>query len=240
MMEKKGKKQREGRSLIRGHLEKVSSRIFDQHRALITEMIRGRYGVYALYRRDKLYYVGLATDLRKRINQHVRDRHKGKWTHFSLYVLRQSEHLREVESLILRIADPSGNYMKGRLKGSKDLRPQLKTKLRSELRKSEDEILGVKTEAGSEPARGRRAAGKEGLALRGLVRNGQGIYARYKGVEYRAVVYSTGVIRLKGKRYSSPSGAAKAIVERRTVNGWRFWKYKDGSGELRALGDLRK
>ncbi len=74
----------------------------------------------------------------------------------------------------------------------------------------------------------------------GLLRNGEGIYARYKGVEYRAVVYSMGVIRFKGKRYWSASGAAKAIVERRTVNGWSFWRYKDGGGGFRALGELRK
>ena len=78
------------------------------------------------------------------------------------------------------------------------------------------------------------------VAGTGLLRNGQAIYARYKGVEYRAVVYSTGRIRFRGKRYSSPSAAALAILERGAVNGWRFWKYKDSSGELRPLSDLRK
>gem|GEM_PF-4432504 len=48
-----------------------------------------------------------------------------------------------------------------------------------------------------------------------------------------------GVRQLKGSRYWSPSGAAEAIVERRTVNGWGFWKYRDGWGGLRALADLR-
>jgi hypothetical protein len=231
---------RSARSIIRGHLEKVSSRIFDQNRALITEMIRGRYGVYALYRRDKLYYVGLATDLRKRINRHLRDRHKAKWTHFSLYILRQSEHLREVESLILRIADPTGNYMKGNLKGSKDLRPKLKTLLADDYRKAIDDILGMKRESKQARTRRKTSVPKHRLPLTGLLRNGQAIYARYKGVEYRALVYSTGLIRFRRKRYSSPSAAALAILERGAVNGWRFWKYKDASGDLRPLSDLRK
>jgi type III restriction enzyme len=92
----KKKAKRAARPIVAGHLEKISSRIFDQNRSLITEMIKGRYGVYALYRREKLYYVGLATNLRSRINQHLKDRHKGKWTHFSLYILRKTDHLREI------------------------------------------------------------------------------------------------------------------------------------------------
>jgi type I restriction-modification system DNA methylase subunit len=34
-----------------------------------------RHGVYALYRGNRLYYVGLASNLRSRLNTHLRDRH---------------------------------------------------------------------------------------------------------------------------------------------------------------------
>ena len=128
----KKKSKRVSRSIVVGHLEKVSSGIFDKNRGLITEMIRGHYGLYALYRREKLYYVGLATDLRKRINHHLRDRHKGKWTRFSLYILRKTEHLREIETLLLRIADPTGNSVKGRLSRSKNLLPDLKRQVKKQ------------------------------------------------------------------------------------------------------------
>ena len=66
-----GKKRirRGSRPIVAGHLEKISSKVFDRYRRQITDMIRGNYGVYALYRRDKLYYIGLATDFRRRINQ---------------------------------------------------------------------------------------------------------------------------------------------------------------------------
>ena len=37
-------------------------------------MIQGHKGLYVLYRRDKLYYVGLASNLRRRINQHLTDK----------------------------------------------------------------------------------------------------------------------------------------------------------------------
>jgi len=71
-------------------------------------------------------------------------------------------------------------------------------------------------------------ASTDGNALKGKLRHGQGIYANYKGTSYRAVFYKTRGIKLNGKFYETPTGAAKAIVDRGTVNGWSFWKYKDG------------
>ena len=41
-------------------------------------MIKRRAGVYALYRKqEKLYYVGLASNLMGRSKAHLRDRHTG-------------------------------------------------------------------------------------------------------------------------------------------------------------------
>ena len=105
-MAKKKKAKRKSRSIIVGHLEKISSKVFDQHRKQISEIIKNNYGVYSLYRRDKLYYIGLASDFKKRIHQHLKDRHKGKWNYFSLYIIRKSDHIREVEALLVRIAQP--------------------------------------------------------------------------------------------------------------------------------------
>ncbi|MHC4620755.1 MAG: restriction system modified-DNA reader domain-containing protein [Planctomycetota bacterium] len=226
------------RPIVAGYLEKISSRIFDQNRSLITEMIKGRYGVYALYRREKLYYVGLATNLRSRINQHLKDRHRGNWTHFSLYILRKTDHLREIETLLLRIADPTGNYIRGKLKSSKDLRPELKVLLTEDSKRL---ILGGKKAAHKRVKKAKRKSKSEGdLPLKGLLRNGQGIYAEYKGKNYSAVVYHTGIIRFNDTIYDTPSAAGKALVDRRTCNGWRFWKYKDNAGNLVALANLRK
>ncbi|UCF43742.1 MAG: hypothetical protein JSV99_02090, partial [Planctomycetota bacterium] len=89
--------------------------------------------------------------------------------------------------------------------------------------------------------RKRKKRGKEGEGgLRGLLRNGQAIYANYKGETYRAVFYTQRGIKFRGRFYASPSGAAKAIVDRRTVSGWRFWKYKDKAGKLVMLKELRR
>jgi len=88
-------------------------------------MIQGHQGLYALYRRNKLYYVGLASDLRRRINQHLKDRHGGKWTHFSLYIIRKTDHIKELESMLLCIAYPEGNAQRGKLPKASNLLPRL-------------------------------------------------------------------------------------------------------------------
>jgi hypothetical protein len=238
----KKKTTRGSRPIVVGHLEKISSRVFDDYRNRITELIRGEHGVYALYRREKLYYVGLATDLRKRINQHLRDRHEKKWTHFSLYILRKSDHLRELETLLLRIADPTGNYVKGKLQRSKDLRPALKVMITEDFKKSMDDILGIRKKGRRKKEKGIgkvRGTGGE-PPLKGLMKNGKGIYRNYKGKTFKGIVYSSGIIRLRGKRYLTPTAAALSIVDRGTVNGWNFWKYKDGKGNLVPLKKLRK
>ncbi len=84
MAKKKAGRRRGG--LVLGHLERISSAAFDKYNQVITELVGGKNGIYALYRNNQLYYVGLATNLRQRINQHLKDRHAGKWNYFSLYL----------------------------------------------------------------------------------------------------------------------------------------------------------
>jgi hypothetical protein len=59
--------------------------------------MRGRNGVCA-YRKGKLYYSGLASDLRGRLRWHLRDRHAQRWDTFSVYLTIGDKHLRELES----------------------------------------------------------------------------------------------------------------------------------------------
>ena len=111
--------------LLLQHLEKVSRRVLEEYRDLIRDMIRDRDGVYALYRRDRLYYVGLASNLMRRLNAHLNDRHRGSWDRFSVYLTVRGEHMKELESLMLRIAQPPGNKQSGKFKASDNLRALL-------------------------------------------------------------------------------------------------------------------
>ena len=43
--------------LVCQHLENVSRTVWEEHQDIVREYVRHRQGVYALYRRGKLYYV---------------------------------------------------------------------------------------------------------------------------------------------------------------------------------------
>jgi hypothetical protein len=94
--------------------ESISSEAFEKHADVIRKFVRGRNGVYALYRRGKLYYSGLASDLRGRLRHHSRDRHKQLWDTLGVYLTIGDQHLRELELLILRVAQPPGNRQLGK------------------------------------------------------------------------------------------------------------------------------
>jgi Restriction Enzyme Adenine Methylase Associated/GIY-YIG catalytic domain len=235
------KKAKRTRSIITGHLEKIGAKVFDDFSSVITDLIKGHQGIYALFKKDRLYYVGLARNLKSRINAHNKDRHQNKWTHFSLYIIRKEDHIKEIESLVLRIAYPKGNKVKGKLKQSKDIRPLLKRRLKDEWIKQLDGIIGNKNSpAGKIKKRVHKKTGER--PLQGLLRDDQRIYCSYKGKDYVARVMPSGTIKMipSGQCFDSPSMAGIAVTKKKTINGWRFWKYKEKTGELVYIDTLRK
>lgn len=107
------------------HLENLARDVLERYPHVIAVQIKGRRGIYALYRRDRLYYVGLATNLLSRLKQHLKDQHAKSWDRFSVYVTVHDEHMRELESLLLRIGAPKGNKRSGKFIKSTNLRPSL-------------------------------------------------------------------------------------------------------------------
>jgi hypothetical protein len=74
-------------------------------------------GIYALYDNHGLYYVGLTTrSLKSRIKRHTIDRHRKKWNKFSWYLIPNFKYSKDMETAILRIINPKGNKVKGRIK----------------------------------------------------------------------------------------------------------------------------
>ena len=94
----------------------------EEFQDIVREYVRGQQGVYALYRRDRLYYVGLASNLRGRLAQHVRDRHGRSWDRFSVYLTTDDSHMKELESLLLRVVRPPGNKVIGGFIKSENLK----------------------------------------------------------------------------------------------------------------------
>lgn len=117
--------------LVCQHLENISRQALEKYQAIIRRYVRERQGVYALYRHNKLYYVGLASSLQGRLKIHLRDRHADSWDRFSVYLTIGDSHLRELESLILRVVKPSGNKRKGKFAKSEDLRRRLQHDFRA-------------------------------------------------------------------------------------------------------------
>ena len=229
------------RPIVAGHLEKIGSNVFDNYSSVIKELIKGNQGIYALYKKDRLYYVGLASNLKSRINAHNKDKHQNKWTHFSLYIIRKEDHIKEIESLVLRISYPKGNSVRGKLKQSKDLRPLLKRKIKEEQIIQLGGFFGGKNRPFGKTKK--RMKNKNGeRPLQGLLKGYQRIYCTYKGKDHRAKVLPNGVVELipSGKRFDSPSMAGIAVIKKKTINGWKLWKYKNKNGELVYIDTLRR
>ena len=104
-----------------------------------------------------------------------------------------------------------------------------------------DGIIGNKNRpAGKIKKRMNKKTGEK--PLQGLLRDDQRIYCSYKGKDYVARVMPSGTIKMipSGQCFDSPSMAGIAITKKKTMNGWRFWKYKDKNGELVYIDKLRK
>lgn len=113
--------------LVHEYLERVGGEVLEEKnfQSALAGMIKGHKGVYVLYKDDRLYYVGLASDLMGRVKQHTTDRHGGQWNRFSVYLTGGSDHIKPLESLLLRILQPTGNLVKGKITGASDLKPAL-------------------------------------------------------------------------------------------------------------------
>jgi hypothetical protein len=235
------------RRLVQGNLERISSKVFDIYHHEITELVRRQHGVYALYKKNRLYYVGLAKNLRGRVKHHLKDRHAKKWDSFSLYLIRNVNYLRELESLLVHIAEPKGNIARGRFARSENLLDALNKMMSASDRRRRDEIL-----AGGKRRRPAKVKRRKRLAIRkattrkerkpvllGVFQAGMELRAKYKGSDYTATVDEEGKIHSRGKIFNSPSMAAIEIVGH-SKDGWLFWRYKDKDGNWVKLDNIRQ
>lgn len=226
-----------GKRLVIQHLEGVSGKILEEYRDVVREMIKGKSGVYALYRKDQLYYVGLATNLMARLKTHLKDRHRGAWDRFSVYLTRRDDHMKELESLLLRIVNPKGNKVRGRFADSNNLLRDLKRQMMEVNLDKVASLIGgrVATQRRRKKARTARGAG----ALQGLVDRRMPLRGYRGDWEYRATLWKDGRIRYGEKFYDTPNSAARAAL-RKGANGWSFWRYRNSKKEWVPLRALKK
>jgi hypothetical protein len=167
--------------------------------------------------------------------QVTEDKHSGQWNRFSVFLTIGDKHLRELETLILRVVKPlpEGNSKSGKFARSDDLRSRLSKDIRQRNQEKLDHIVGKSDETGYILLPGRMPPlcpyVKKVFKLRG----------RSKGKTFHASVRDDGTIRLQGEVYTSPSAAASAATKY-PVDGWSFWKYERAPGDWVRLDELRK
>ncbi|MHA1278039.1 MAG: DUF4357 domain-containing protein [Candidatus Helarchaeota archaeon] len=232
--------------LVSQYVEKISRKLLEKYPQVIRDIAKGQHGIYALYKGNKLYYVGLASNLRRRLRHHLRDRHKATWDRFSLYLTLSDKPLRELESLVLRIASPKGNLQAGKFLRAKNLKRAISRKISEMQRRERMDFLGE--ESISKPSRVIKK--EKGIsALAPYITKRIHLRFRYKGKLYIANARKDGWItfdfrsadynRLKNTKFKSPSAAAAAVTGH-PMSGWRCWKYKNRKGEWVYIDELRK
>jgi hypothetical protein len=230
------------RPLVSQHLENISRKALDEYQEVIREHVYGRHGIYALYRRNALYYVGLASNLRNRLKHHLKDRHQKSWDRFSVYLTADDEHMKELESLVLRIVPTKGNKVRGKFAQSENLGKLLQRRIWADVRQRVRDLFGKNPRlAAADRRKGRltKKRGRSRLPLAGVFPRTVTIRRRYKGNWYRARVRRDGQISYDGKLYDSPSYPARLICNR-GVNGWSFWSYEARPRQWVPLQRLRK
>jgi hypothetical protein len=143
----KRKKRTTKGALIKGMTKKLPSEILGNpvFKKRLKEILKGYSGIYALYRKDRLYYVGLTTNLFGRINWHLKDRHAGKWDSFAIFRIKRVGYLKDIETLITHLVKVPGNRIKGKVPRDADINRILKDILRHHSKEMKEIDKALKT-----------------------------------------------------------------------------------------------
>ena len=204
-------------AIITKKLQNIGISALENYSFLLTELIAEQPGIYALYKGDDLYYIGKAVDLKRRLSQHLKDRHHKKWDKFSLFIVNNEKHIGDLESLLVTICEPKGSRQHPRGKAV-NLESDFKKRIDTYLQEQDALLFGRKPGA---PAR-------KTISLQTI----------YKGKKYTAKLLPNGNIVFNKKTFSSPSAAGRFITGKISNNGLQFWKGKDKKGKLVPLKKL--
>lgn len=237
-------------NLVSQYLENISRKALEKYQNIIKKYVRGRNGVYALYRKNKLYYVGLASNLKNRLNHHLHDRHANAWDSFSIYFTVGDEHLHELETLLLRIIDKKGNRQKGKFGKAENLNRKVRSDFKKALNEELDEIFFKQSKPRVEIKSKLKTKKGRKPVLASYINKRMYIKFKYRDRLFIAHVRNDGTIKfaresadanlLKDRIFTSPSVAAAVALRRKSNNGWRTWKYERAPGDWVLIDELRK
>jgi GIY-YIG catalytic domain len=228
--------------LVCQHLENISRDVFKKHQDIIRNYVRGRHGVYALYKGNRLYYVGLANNLKGRLGTHKSskpsNRHGDGWDRFSVYLTIGDRTLRELEALLLRITKPKGNTQIGRFAKSEDLKQRFGRDVREHYQDEWRSLLGQPLKT-TKPKTKPVPPGKRRVMVKTLGGRAMRLRRVYKGKLYKARIRNDGKVILNRVVYPSASAAAKVVCGR-NANGWQFWNCERAPGDWVKLAKIRR
>ncbi len=223
--------------LVSQYLENVSREFVEKHPDLFRGLADGRHGIYALYRKEKLYYVGLATNLRNRLKSHLKNRHAEAWNRFSMYLTIGDDNIKELEALALRILKAPGNRQSGQIRRAENLKRRLAREVRKKQKAELNALLGKPlevTDLGLE-VDGRSRYNSKAIAA--SFGKAKALKAVYKGKSLRARLRRNGTVSYAGSVYENPTEAAKAACKKRS-NGYYFWFIERAPGDWVRLKEL--
>jgi predicted XRE-type DNA-binding protein len=207
MARKRMRKRRRALSLITGHLGGIKRALLEGEKRpafleFLESELHAKRGIYALYKRGRLYYAGKASDLAKRLNQHLRDRHGESWDGMTLFLVADSANVSELEGLVVATAQPQGNKQKPKL--GQDLRRRLRRYLRQDAHEQIDQAVYPEKRQRKLDALARRLSTKKMKAV------GQARLARVLGISQPRVsqLLARGAIR----KYILEAGKRDAVL----------------------------
>jgi hypothetical protein len=120
--------------LVRAYAEDISARLLEKHGDTVKTVIGRKRGVYVLSKDGKPYYIGLANKLPSRLSHHLKDRHAGNLDRFNFYAIRSKKYIKDLESILIRVAQPEGNKQRGGFGKDKNLRQTLRNEIIQSIR----------------------------------------------------------------------------------------------------------
>ena len=234
------KKTKKRSILLTAKLEGISRKIFNQsYRKILKKHIGNNPGVYALYKKENLYYVGQAQKLVSRIKGHLSNKHAHNWDNFSVYIAKNRKYVPDLEAAVIAIADPKGNKRKpqlAKLKKATKLRKLIQKDMKEDIQK----IMGPdrKTKSKRNKRKFLRQNNRRSPSLINPFGVNKPLKVRYNGQEYRAMLLKSGKVLYNGKKYNSPTGATKAVGS--WASGLAFWEIQDHQNRWIKLRDIKK
>lgn len=237
------KKPKQLKKIFTQKLEGIGAGIFQQkYKDLLIKEIGTKHGVYALYdKRGKLYYVGRASKITRRLKHHFKDRHTGKWDRFSIYLTKNEQYIYGIEDALISIAQPKGNIRKP-LRIDNKMKSRIKKAMEKIDAEQREKIIEGKLDLDKyknslKIRNKKKSKNNNSPSFKNPFGRTKRLRKTYKDKPYRAIWLRSGRIKYKNKIYNSPTSAAKVASGRNIINGKAFWRVQDSKGNWVRLKD---